>query len=257
MTLLKIKESDYVLISATREKKWMVKIEKDKEFHTHKGIIAHNDIIGLEFGSSFTNNKGATFYLWKPIPYDYLDAVTHRTQVIYQTDIAQIIFSAGICSGTRVIEAGTGSGGLTSALARYVSPGGKVYSYEIRKEHQNIAKKNLEKLGLSENVEFKVRDGAEGFDEQEVDAVILDLPNPWDLIDSAREALMGGGILVVFVPTYVQVDKTIEKLLDSKFFQLDAFEVIKRDLTTKVGAIRPITRMVGFTAFLIVARKGL
>ncbi|NHJ03202.1 MAG: tRNA (adenine-N1)-methyltransferase [Candidatus Heimdallarchaeota archaeon] len=254
---MKIKEGDFVLISASKEKKWMVKIEKDKEFHTHKGAIAHNEIIGLEFGSSITNNKEATFFLWKPIPYDYLDAVAHSTQVIYQTDIAQIIFSAGICSGVHVIEAGTGSGGLTSALARYVYPGGKVYSYDIKEDHQNVAKKNLKKLGLIENVEFKVRDGALGFDEKEVDAVILDLPNPWDLIDATREALMGGGVLVIFVPTYTQVDQAISKLTESRFYQIEAFEIIRRDLTTRLGAIRPVTRMVGFTAFLIVCRKGI
>ncbi len=254
---MKIKEGDYVLISASATKKWMVKVVKDKEFHTHKGTIPHNDIIGLEFGSGITNAKGSNFFLWKPIPYDFLDAVTHSTQVIYQTDIAQIIFSAGICSGSKVIEAGTGSGGLTSAMARYVKPDGKVFSYDFKEEHQSVARKNIEKLGLSEFVKFKIRDATTGFDEKEIDSVILDLPNPWDVIDSAKEALMGGGILLVFVPTYVQVDKTIEKMVNSNFYQIEAFEIIRRDLTTRIGAIRPVTRMIGFTAFIIVGRKGL
>jgi tRNA (adenine57-N1/adenine58-N1)-methyltransferase len=254
---LKIKEGDFVLISASATKKWMVKVEKGKEFHTHRGSISLNDLIGMEFGSSYTNNKDATFYLWKPIPYDYTDAISHSTQIIYQTDIAQIIYSAGICSGVRVIEAGTGSGGLTAALARYVMPNGKVYSYDIKKQHQDVALKNLTKLGLIDLVEFKTRDAQEGFDETEVDAVILDLPQPWDIIDAANKALMGGGRLVIFVPTYMQVDQSIEKLVESNFYQIEAFEIIRRDLTTKIGAIRPTTRMVGFTAFLIVARKGI
>ncbi|MFW9921754.1 MAG: tRNA (adenine-N1)-methyltransferase [Candidatus Thorarchaeota archaeon] len=254
---MKIQDGDYVLISASAEKKWMVKVEKDKDFHTHKGTIPLNDLIGLEYGSNYTNNKDATFYLWKPIPYDYLDAITHSTQVIYQTDIAQIIFSAGICSGQKVIEAGTGSGGLTSALARYVSPGGMVYSYDIKEEHQSTARKNILKLGLEKNVEFKIRDVTTGFEHNDVDAVILDMPNPWDVVIHARKALTGGGILVVFVPTYIQVDQTLEKLVQNDFFQIEAYEVIRRDLSTKIGAIRPVTRMVGFTAFLIVARKGI
>jgi tRNA (adenine57-N1/adenine58-N1)-methyltransferase len=257
MKQLKIKEGDFVLISASTTKKWMVKLEKDKEFHTHKGSIKHNDLIGREFGSSYVNDKDAVFYLWKPIPYDYIDAISHSTQIIYQTDIAQIIYLAGISSGIRVIEAGTGSGGLTSALAHYVRPAGKVFSYDIKETHQQMAIKNLKKLGLDDVVEFKVRDVKEGFDETEVDAVILDLPQPWDVIDAAWDALMGGGRLVIFVPTYVQVDKTLEKLVESNFYQLEAFEIIRRDLTTKIGAIRPVTRMVGFTAFLIVGRKGL
>ena len=254
---MKITDGDYVLISASPKKKWMIKIEKDKEFHTHKGSIPFNDIIGLEFGENITNNKGAIFYLWKPTPYDYLNVISHSTQVIYQTDIAQIIYTAGVCSGTRVIEAGTGSGGLTSALARYASPSGKIYSYDIKENHQKTAIKNISKLGLDEMVEFKVRDAMEGFDEKEIDAVILDLPNPWDVIDSAKEALMGSGRLVIFVPTYTQVDQAIAKLVESNFYQIEAFEVIRRDLTTKIGAIRPVTRMIGFTAFIILARKGL
>ncbi|MHA1155426.1 MAG: tRNA (adenine-N1)-methyltransferase, partial [Candidatus Heimdallarchaeota archaeon] len=156
----------------------------------------------------------------------------------------------------RVIEAGTGSGSLTSALARYVSPGGKVFSYDFKEKHQKVARKNIEKLGLSEAVDFKIKDVTTGFDEKDVEAVILDMPNPWDVIDHARDALMGGGKLVIFVPTYTQVDQSLAKLVESNFYQIEAFEVIRRDLTTRIGAIRPATRMIGFTAFLVVARKG-
>ncbi|NHJ31393.1 MAG: tRNA (adenine-N1)-methyltransferase, partial [Asgard group archaeon] len=99
---MKIREGDFVLISASAEKKWLVKIEKDKEFHTHKGSILLKDLIGLEFGSSIITKNGATFFLWKPIPSDYSHSLSHSTQVIYQTDIAQIIFSAGICSGKMI-----------------------------------------------------------------------------------------------------------------------------------------------------------
>ena len=105
-----------------------------------------------------------------------------------------------------LLKLGTGSGGLTSALAKYVSPNGKVYSYDNKEKHQKVARKNLEKLGLAEFVEFKIRDAAEGFDETEIDSVILDLPNPWDIIPETYKALMGGGILLIFVPTYAQVN---------------------------------------------------
>ena len=253
---MKIQEGDYVLISASAEKKWMVKIENGKEFHTHRGSVSLTDLIGMEYGSSITNNKDATFFLWKPFPNDYLDAITHSTQVIYQTDIAQIIFSAGICSGSRIIEAGTGSGALTSVMARYVQPTGKIYSYDWKEAHQQVARKNIEKLGFSNFVDFKIRDAVEGFDETDIYAVVLDLPNPWDVIVPARKALMGGGVLVVFVPTFTQVDQTIIAMVENDFYQIEAFEVIRRDLTTKTGAIRPVTRMIGFTAFLITGRKG-
>ncbi len=253
---MKIKEDDLIIISISDDKKWMVKVEAGKEFHTHKGPVVLDEVIGLEYGSSIVNSKDATFFLWKPSPYDYRDAITHSTQVIYQTDIAQIIFTAGICSGVRVIEAGTGSGSLTSALARYVFPGGKVFSYDFKEKHQKVARKNIEKLGLSEAVDFKIKDVTTGFDEKDVEAVILDMPNPWDVIEHARDALMGGGKLVIFVPTYTQVDQSLAKLVENNFYQIEAFEVIRRDLTTRIGAIRPATRMIGFTAFLVVARKG-
>ncbi|MHA1213114.1 MAG: tRNA (adenine-N1)-methyltransferase [Candidatus Heimdallarchaeota archaeon] len=254
---MKIKEGDYVLISASADKKWMVKVEKDKEFHTHRGSVVLNDIIGLEFGSSIINNKDAMFFLWKPYPTDYHGAISHSTQVIYQTDIAQILYSAGICSGSRVVEAGTGSGGLTSAMAKYVQPNGKVYSYDIKEKHQKVARKNIGKLGFTDFVDFKIKDAAEGFDETEVDSVILDLPTPWNVIPAARKALMGGGILVIFVPTYTQVDQTLAKMVEEHFYQIEVFEVIRRDLTQKIGAIRPVTRMIGFTAFLLTGRKGI
>ena len=253
---MKIKEGDLVLISASGDKKWMVTVESGKDFHTHKGPISLGDLVGLEYGSSIVNNKDATFFLWKPSPYDYRDAISHATQVIYQTVIAQIIFTAGICSGVRVIEAGTGSGSLTSALARYVTPGGKVYSYDYKEKHQDVAKKNIAKLGLTEIVNFKIKDVTTGFDETDVEAVILDMPNPWDVVEHARSALMGGGKLVIFVPTYAQVDQALAKMVENNFYQIEAFEVIRRDLTTRIGAIRPATRMISFTAFLIIGRKG-
>jgi tRNA (adenine57-N1/adenine58-N1)-methyltransferase len=253
---MKIQEGDYVLISASKKKKWMVKVEKDKKFHTHKGVVDIGELIGLDFGSRIINEKDETFFIWKPYPVDYLEAIKHSTQVIYPTDIAQIIFLAGIYSGVRVIEAGTGSGSLTAALARYVMPEGRVYSYDNSENHQKVALKNLQKLGLDEVVEFKIRDATEGFDETEVNSIILDLPTPWEIIPVAKKSLMGGGILLSFIPTYKQVDQTLETLIDNNFYQISAFEIVRRDLTTRLGAIRPVTRMIGFTGFFVVGRKG-
>ncbi|MBD3191746.1 MAG: methyltransferase domain-containing protein [Candidatus Heimdallarchaeota archaeon] len=255
--MAKIQEGDFVLLSASQKKKWMIKIEPEKQFHTHRGTIDLESLIGLEFGSQIKSSKGANFFLWKPLPSDYQDAIQHSTQVIYNTDAAQIILSAGACNGSKIIEAGTGSGGLTVLLAKYVSPDGRIYSYDRSESHQVIAQKNLKKLGLEDQVEFKVRDVTEGFDEKEIEAIILDLPVPWEVIPSARESLMGGGVLIVFVPTYVQVEQTIAQMKDYHFFQIEAFEIIRRDLTTRIGAIRPVTRMIGFTGFLITGRKGL
>lgn len=255
--MVKINEGDYILLSASPKKKWMIKIEREKQFHTHRGTIDLESLIGLEFGSQIKSSKGANFFLWKPLPSDYQDAIKHSTQVIYNTDAAQIILSAGVCNGSRIIEAGTGSGGLTILLAKYVSPDGKIYSYDRSENHQLVAQKNLKKLGLENQVEFKVRDVTKGFDENEIEAIILDLPNPWEVIPSARESLMGGGVLITFVPTYVQVEQTIAQMKSHNFFQIEAFEIIRRDLTTRIGAIRPVTRMIGFTGFLVIGRKGL
>ena len=159
-----------------------------------------------------------------------------------------------IAPGCRVIEAGTGSGGLTMVFAQAVGPTGCVYSYEVRAEMQQLARQNLSQLGLAKFVEFKLRDIAEGFDEHDVDALFLDLPNPWDYLTQAHTALINGGFFGCILPTTNQVSRLIGALEETCFGQVEVEELLLRLYKAVPARPRPMDRMVAHTGYLIFAR---
>jgi tRNA (adenine57-N1/adenine58-N1)-methyltransferase len=251
-----IQENDHVLLcSADKRKTWLLKIEKGKQFHTHRGVVDLEQAIGREYGARLQSHAGAEFYLLDPIPSDYAHKFYHRTQVLFPKDIGMIIIFAGIGSGCRVLEAGTGSGSLTASLAYQVHPQGKVFTYDIRPENAEAARKNLEKVNLDQFVDFKVKDAKEGFDESDVDVVVIDLGDPWNVIPSAFHALRGGGRICIFIPNWSQVERTVSALKDQDFGKIEILECMVRDIIVGKDVLRPATRMIGFTGFLVFARK--
>jgi tRNA (adenine57-N1/adenine58-N1)-methyltransferase len=150
-----------------------------------------------------------------------------------------------------VVECGTGSGGLTSVLAHFVGDTGRVVSYEKREEFSLLARRNCEKWGVAQRVDFKVRDIADGFDERDADAVFLDLPNPWDYMDRAKEALAPGNRLGILVPTVNQVEKVLDALSDNSFSDVQVSEILLRYYKTNSRRIRPEDNMIGHTGYLI------
>jgi len=150
-----IREGDHVLLYLSRRKTYLVKVEKGKSFHTHKGFIQLNELIGKEYGTRVLSNTGVEFVALRPTLRDYIFKSLRKTQIVYPKDIALIVMFSGIGPGSRVVEAGTGTGALTTALAHYVRPSGRVYSYEIREEFIAVASKNLERAGLAEYVDVK------------------------------------------------------------------------------------------------------
>ncbi|HDI75359.1 MAG TPA: methyltransferase domain-containing protein, partial [Thermoprotei archaeon] len=166
-----------------------------------------------------------------------------------------IVFLSGVGPGSIVVEAGTGSGFLTAALAYYVRPDGRVYSYEIRRDFLEIARKNLSLCGLLPYVDLKHKDIVDGIDEKNVDAVILDMPNPWDVVPHAKEALKDGGVFVSFLPTINQVEKIVEKLIHENFLDVLTIETLLRKIKVKKGETRPETFMIGHTGYIVFARK--
>ena len=153
-----------------------------------------------------------------------------------------------------MIEAGSGSGGLTLVLAQAVGPGGRVISYEVRPEVQQLARNNLEQLGLAGFVEFKLRDIAAGFDEQNADALFLDVPNPWEYVSQAHSALVGGGFLGCILPTTNQVSRLIGALEEANFGMIEVEELLLRPYKAVSARLRPMDRMVAHTGYLIFAR---
>ena len=252
-----IREGDNILLYLNKKRSYLVKAEKGKSFHTHKGYIQFDSLIGKKYGSRQLSNLDVEFVALKPALRDFIFKAQRKTQIMYPKDIALIIMFGGICPGSHVVEAGTGAGALTTALAFYVKPHGRVYSYEIRPEFQEIALKNLKKAHVEDYGKLKNKDITLGIDEKNVDAVVLDLATPWLVIPHAYSALRGSGNIVSFSPTIDQVVKTAEALEENGFIDIDTFECIMRGMRVMRGKTRPQTLMTGHTGYVTYARKAL
>jgi tRNA (adenine57-N1/adenine58-N1)-methyltransferase len=215
------------------------------------------DVIGRRYGEKIKSSLGVDFTVLKPSIYDYVMKFSRRTQIMYAKDMALILMFSGVGPGSRIVEAGTGTGALTSVLAHYVKPTGKVYSYEVRAEFLENAKRNLERAKVSDYVELKNKDILKGVDEVDVDAVILDMATPWLAVPHISGALKGGGSFASFSPTIEQVIKTVEALELEGFTSIETIECITRRFQVKAGQTRPETLMVGHTGYLTFARKTL
>jgi tRNA (adenine57-N1/adenine58-N1)-methyltransferase len=252
----KISEGDYVLLYLNRRKTYLVKAEKGKNFHTHKGFIKFDDIVGKEYGVRVLSNLGIEFAALKPLLRDYIFKSTRKTQITYPKDVALIIMFSGIGPRSCVVEAGTGTGALTTALAHYVRPDGRVYSYELREEFLETAKRNLKHAGLIDFVVLKNKDVTVGIDESDVDAIILDLATPWLVVPHAYSSLKPCGTIVSFSPTMDQIVKTVEALKDNSFVDIETVECLMRGMQTERGRTRPHTLMTGHTGYITFARKA-
>ena len=245
---------DLVQLVSPSNKTYFVRLNPGDQLQTHRGIIKHDDLIGLQWGSEIFSHTERTFFLLQPTLAAILKELPRNTQIMYPKDIGFILVTMGIGPGTVIVEAGTGSGALTTALAWAVGPQGKVVSYETRIEMQNLAKKNVNRLGLLERVNFKLKDIGTGFDEKDVDALFLDLPNPSDYLDQVRTTLKPGGCFGSILPTFNQVERLIVTLHNMDFAFVDICEILLRYYKPVAARLRPTDRMVAHTGYLIFAR---
>ncbi len=222
---------------------------------THRGILQHSDLIGRPYGSKVLTHLGRPFYFFTPPIHDLVNDAKRQSQILFPKDIGLILLKLNVRPGLTVLEAGTGSGGLTLALANAVGPTGRVVSYDVRPDMQNIARKNLELAGMLERVEFKVRDIKDGFDESDVEAFFLDVPNPYDYCAQVHRVLRGGGHFGCLVPTVNQVSDLLVSL-QREWFVLpeEVCEFLLRNCKTVPARLRPVDRMVAHTGFLVFAR---
>lgn len=246
---------DLALLVGLRHKYYIITLTPGEALHTHRGVLKHDELIGKPWGSQVFSHQGSPFFLLQPSLADILVELKRQTQILYPKDIGFILTSLSIGPGQTVLEAGTGSGSMTVALAFAVGPTGRVVSYEKRPEFQNLARKNLERLGLAERVTFKLRDIAEGFDETDADAFFLDVPNPWDYIPQVRLALKSGGFFGCLLPTFNQVENLLLALRREHFAFIEVCEILLRYYKTEPTRIRPVDRMIAHTGFLIFARR--
>jgi len=252
----RINDGDYVLLCLDSRRTYLLKVEAGKTFHTHRGYVSLDELIGKEFGVVFKSSLGIEFSALKPTLEDYIMKSSRKTQITYPKDIALIIMFSGIGPGSRVVESGTGTGALTTALAHYVKPNGKIYTYELREEFQKNAEKNLRKANLLDFVELKSGDVTIGIKERDLDAVVLDLAVPWLVVPHAYEALKPSGTIISFSPTIDQVVKTVEALKENSFVFIETIECMMRAMQVDRGKTRPHTMMTGHTGYITYARKA-
>jgi tRNA (adenine57-N1/adenine58-N1)-methyltransferase len=248
------REGDLAQLVGNDHKHFIIRLEIGGQLQTHRGYVNHDDLIGLPWGSQVHSHIGKPFHLLEPSLHDMLLDTQRNTQIMYPKDIGFVLVNMDIGPGKHVLEAGTGSGAFTTALAFAVGPGGRVTTYEVRPEMQKLAQKNLARVGFEDRVIFKLRDIAEGFDEENVDAVFLDVPNPEDYIAQTRAALKTGGYLGCILPTVNQISRLILALKKNSFAFIEVCEILLRYYKTIPQRLRPTDRMVAHTGYLIFAR---
>jgi len=260
-----IQEGDRIILLESSEQE----TEKEKErklekFRIHVvndtvkipglGILNLSNLVGKSYGSSIEIGR-RKYYLMRPTIVDKIETIKRKAQIINPKDAAIITMYSNIGPGDTVIEAGIGSGALSLALCDRVRPNGKVISYEIREEFANIARKNLEDASLANLHELKLKDITKGIDEKDVDAVVLDLPEPWEAIPHAYQALLPSGSLAVYSPTVPQMELSVKKMWEVGFIEVKPFEILQRDWFIAEKSTRPSFDMQGHTAFLVIGRK--
>ena len=249
------RDGDLVQLVGLRHKPFILTLQAGAKFETHRGILQHDDLIGKPWGTQVFSHIGAPFFLLQPSLADLINELPRTTQILYPKDIGFILITMGIGPGQTVMEAGTGSGSMTTALAFAVGPQGRVISYEVKQDVQNLARKNLSRFSLDSRVDFKLRDIGQGFDETDVDAFFLDVPNPYDYTGQIRAALKPGGYMCCLIPTFNQVEKTLLALRQSRFAFVEVCELLLRYYKAEPARIRPTDRMVAHTGFLVFARR--
>lgn len=243
-----------VYIDERRSK--LIKVAGGRSFSTDKGVIKTDDLIGREFGDSLRLSTGVNAYLLKPTLLDYMVKGFKRvTQVIYPKDLGLILLISDIGPGSRVVEGGVGTGFMTAVIAKYVGDEGHVYAYEVDKNNIEIACRNLRLVGLDRRVTFRNKDVRSEVEDADIDSAILDIPDPWNALNTLARVLKPSATLVSFLPTLNQVEKLVTYALTSKLFvDIRTYEVMLREYEVKKDAVRPKTRMVGHTGYIVFMR---
>jgi len=234
-----------------RGKKYMV---ADQEFHTDFGFITKDDVVGSKAGDVLKTHIGRLFRVIKPNVNDYIELMERKCSIILPKDIGIVLAKTGLGSGFRVLDAGTGAGATALHFGNIVGNEGKVYSYEVREDFAEIAKRNIKGFELK-NVQIKHQDVTEGIEEEELDLVFLDLSKPWDVVEYAKESLKIGGYIAAYNPFIEQVQILQRVLKKIGFSEVESFENIFRGIEVTNKGTRPKTRMAGHTGYLTFARK--
>lgn len=249
---------DLVQLADAKGRKHTVELVAGKEFHTHRGFIAHDALIGMPEGCVVTTSGGATYLALRPLLSDFVLSMPRGATVVYPKDAAQIVQMADIFPGAHVLEAGAGSGALSCSLLRAVGTGGLVSSYERRADFAEVARRNVERFFGAPPPTWRLTVGELGLtcDDRDVDRVVLDMLAPWDVLDVVAKAMVPGGVICAYVATTTQLSRTVEALREhGSFTEPEPWETLIRGWHVDGLAVRPDHRMVGHTGFLVTARR--
>ena len=250
-----LRQGDIVLMVGADGRRRLITLQENQAYHTHKGTILHNELIGKPPGRVVYTQLGYPYLVLEPGTADLIQNVKRITQIIYPKDAAYIVMRLDLRSGKRVLEAGTGSGGLTIALARAVMPEGHVVSCEVREDAHRLARRNLEKIGLLRYVTLLNKDLTDGCDVDSVDAVFLDMKEPWPHLEYVERVLEPGGFFGSLLPTANQVSVLLDELSRRNFMDVSVEELLLRPYKPVPERLRPADRMVAHSGYLVFARR--
>ena len=251
------REGDQVLVIDRKGRRYLVRLAEPSTFHSHLGNFSHADLIGREEGARITTSKGHALLAVKPTMADFTRQMPRIATVVYPKDLGAIIIYGDIFPGARVLEAGTGSGAVTIALTRAVGEQGRVMSYDIRPDMIERAMANVEAiLPDHSNLTVELGDVYQGIEENGIDRIVLDVPEPWQVVPHASKALTPGGIFLSFLPTVLQFHELTRALkAEETFDMIETMEVLVRPWSVSDRSVRPAQRMVSHTGFITTARK--
>ncbi|HEY0485753.1 MAG TPA: tRNA (adenine-N1)-methyltransferase [Mycobacteriales bacterium] len=253
------REGDRVQLTDPKGRLHTITLQAGKEFHTHRGGLAHDDLIGRPEGYVVTSTGGTQYLALRPLLADYVLSMPRGAQVVYPKDAAQIVAMADIYPGARVLEAGAGSGALSCSLLRAVGDRGSLLSWERREDFAEVARENVRRFFGEAPAAWTLTVGDVGqadLSGAELDRVVLDMLAPWEVLDNVAPALIPGGVLIAYVATTTQLSAIVEALREhGGFTEPRAWETLVRDWTADGLAVRPDHRMVAHTAFLVSARR--
>lgn len=247
---------DRVQLTDSKGRKYTVVLEEGATYHTHRGALAHDSLIGQPEGSVITSAAGTGYLALRPLLTDYVLSMPRGAAVIYPKDAAQIVHWGDIFPGATVLEAGAGSGALTCSLLRAVGIEGTVISYEVRQDHADHAIRNVERFFGQRPANWSLTVANMNEHVGKVDRIVLDMLEPWSVLETVAEQLVPGGVLTVYVPTTTQLSRIAEDLrAHGGFTEPAAWESLHRPWHLVGLAVRPEHRMMGHTAFLLTSRR--
>ena len=248
-----INAGERVMLIDQKDRRYLISLRPGASFHTHAGIVQHDDIIGRDEGDSVDGSTGRPFLVLRPMLSDVVLKMPRGAQVIYPKDLGAILMAADIGPGMKVLEAGIGSGALSMTILR---AGALITGYEIREDFAQRAKDNVTAmLGEDVHYDIQIRDVTEGIDGTDFDRVVLDMPEPWAVVEHAEKALRPGGIFLAYLPTINQTQQLRQTLDRHAFGLAETVEILRRTWHIDGRSVRPDHRMVAHTGFLTSARR--